>query len=52
MIITYDINTPYIGDARTIALRRAKAEGWRSATVISTYPTGPGSFSVTLTVVK
>ena len=50
MIITYDINTPYIGDVRAIAVRRAKAEGWRNVVVMSTYPVGPNSWSVTLTV--
>lgn len=52
MVVTYDVSTPYIGDAREMAVRRARAEGWRSALVISTYPSGPGTFVVTMTVVK
>lgn len=52
MLITYDIRTPFIGDARTSAIRRAKAEGWRNIVVVSVYPTVPGEFSVTLTVAR
>lgn len=52
MIITYDIYTQYIGNARDIALLRAKAEGWKGATVLSLSKIDDDMYAVTLSVHK
>lgn len=52
MIITYDVSTPNMAHARDIALRRAKAEGWGNATIVSLMQVDQGLYSVTLTVRK
>lgn len=52
MVVTYQVSTQYVGNARDIALRRAKSEGWRTATVMSLVQVSPEVYEVTLTVFK
>ena len=52
MIVTYTISTPMMHDATQIAIRRAKAEGWRSASVIAVNLVGQGTYEVRLVVTK
>lgn len=52
MVVTYEVSTQYVGNARDIAIRRAKAEGWGTATVMSLVQVSPEVYEVTLTVFK
>ena len=52
MVITYEVSTQYVGNARDIAMRRAKAEGWGSATVTGITQVSPEVYEVTVTVFK
>lgn len=50
MILTYVIQTAMIHNARTVALRRAAAEGWSRVSVIAVKKIGFGAYEVTVTV--
>lgn len=52
MVVMYEVFTQYIGNARTIAMKRAIAEGWSRATVTSIYKVAQDTYEVTLTVFK
>lgn len=52
MIVSYDVYTQTLQNARLIALQRAKAEGWTTVTVMSISKVGYDTYSVTLTVQK
>lgn len=52
MVIVYEVFTQYIGNARTIAMKRAVAEGWSRATVTYVSKIGPNTYEVSLTVFK
>lgn len=52
MVVTYEVNTQYIGTARDIAIRRAISEGWTKATVMNIQKFGDATYEVTLTVFK
>lgn len=52
MIINYDVYTQSLQNARTIAIQRAKSEGWSSITVMSINKVGYDTYAVTLTVHK
>lgn len=50
MVVVYEVYTQYIANARSIALRRATAEGWSRASVTAVHPVGQHTYEVTLTV--
>ena len=52
MVVTYDIYTPYIGDAREMAIRRAHAEGWQRVSVMNVVHIGVNSYEVTLVITR
>jgi hypothetical protein len=52
MVITYEIYTQHIGNAREIALRRAASEGWSRATVLAVHPVDFNTYEVTVTVFR
>lgn len=52
MVLAYTVATQFIGNARDIAIRRARAEGWTKATVINIVQIMPETYEVTLTVFK
>lgn len=52
MIVVYEVYTPYMGHARTIATKRAAAEGWSRATVTAVHKIALNTYEVTLTVFK
>jgi len=52
MVVVYDVYTQYIANARTIALKRAVAEGWSRATVTGMHKVAEDTYEVTLTVFK
>ena len=52
MVVIYDVYTQYIGNARSIAMKRAVAEGWSRATVTAIHKVGIDTYEVTLTVFK
>jgi len=52
MVITYTITTPMMHDARTQAMNRAKAEGWRRVTITALNRLDANSYLVTLVVTR
>jgi len=52
MVVTYEIATQNMDHARTVAMRRALAEGWSRATIMSLQKTGYNTYEVTMTVFK
>lgn len=52
VVITYDVYTPYIGSAREIAVRRARAEGWTRFSVLNVQKVGLDAYEVTLVISK
>jgi len=52
MVVTYTISTPMMHDARSIAMRRATAEGWGRVSVTNVKQVGAQAYEVTLIVSK
>lgn len=52
MVISYVIHTPMIHDARTQAMNRARAEGWKRVSVTAVDKVGPSDYEVKLVVTK
>lgn len=50
MLLTYVIHTPMMHDARSVALKRAAAEGWKRASVTAVKRIGLSDYEVTVVV--
>ena len=52
MVIKYQIYTPMLGDARMMAIQRARAEGWTHVAVMSMRKIAYHAYEVSLVVGK
>ena len=52
MIVTYPINTPAMSDAIDMAMRMAKAQGYKSSILLNIQSVGVNSWEVKLQVLK
>jgi len=52
MVVTYEVQTPMMQDARQSAIARARAEGWRAINVVSLSLVGDNIYSITLVVTR